>query len=77
MRRPSEAARKTVQVGFELGRHGPHDGDTGTYYGEGGFQGGQNGIVGDEVGKVTTLVVVNQEDAKGGDDADTREGGTC
>ena len=76
MRCPSEAARKTVQVGFELGLHRPHDGDTCTYYAEVGFQGRPNGFIGADVGNLTRFGLVNGYDAEGGDDAGTRKGGS-
>ena len=75
MRRPSEAARKTVQVGFELGLHGLHDGETGTYDAEVGFQGRPKGVHGASVGDVALFELIQGDDAKGGDDAGAGRGG--
>ena len=75
MRGPSEAAGKTVQVGFEFGLHGLHEGDAGAYYAEVGFHGRPEGVVGGRVGPVALFESVKEEDAEGGDDAGSRKGG--
>ena len=70
----SEAAREAVQVGFELGLHGLHDGDAGADDAEIGFEGRPDDVEGADAADVALSGIVDGLDAEGGEDAGARKG---